>query len=77
MSSFVGKSNVRNVLLTEKFDVLENLSEKCDTLGVIDVRNIGSIFRHLYTSILCHPVSLAEFSSTFITVYFCMFFSSR
>jgi hypothetical protein len=61
-------------LLTEKFYVLKNLSEKCDTPGVIDVRNTENLFRHPNTSILCHPVSLTEFPSTFITVYFCKFF---
>jgi hypothetical protein len=66
--------NGGNVLLTEKFYVLKNLSEKCDTPGVIDVRNTENLFRHPNTSILCHPVSLTEFPSTFITVYFCKFF---
>jgi hypothetical protein len=67
---FVGKSNVGKVLLTEKFDVLENSSKKCYTPGLMDVRNIGNLFRHPYTAVLCHPVSLTEFSPTFITVYF-------
>jgi hypothetical protein len=43
---FRRKSNVGNVLLTEKFDVLENSSKKCDTPGLMDVRNIGNLFRH-------------------------------
>jgi hypothetical protein len=72
--SFRREVQAGNVLLTEKFDVLENMSEKCATPGVVDVRNIGNFFRHPCTSILCHPVSLTEFPSTFITVYFCMFF---